>query len=196
MSDGPLAMAMVASAFLHLASGGGGMQGGGGLITAGVGWGGVVSIRFSGQDPRSFPSALVGMGWSSHDGCAEETVDVCCGIRRDVTWSIPFLCRELIRAVRACKTAAEERDTVAKECAAVRTAFKVPNPPLSGVWDLGSVKISGVGLGFRVQGFGVSGFGVSGVEVFRGLGQEFKIGGDRGARFVETSCPVRCLGAK
>lgn len=33
--------------------------------------------------------------------------------------------RELIRAVRACKTAAEERETVAKECAAVRTAFKV-----------------------------------------------------------------------
>jgi hypothetical protein len=105
------------------------------------------------------------MGWSSHDGCAEEAVDVCCGTRRDVTWSIPFLCRELIRAVRACKTAAEERDTVAKECAAVRTAFKVLNPPLSGVWDLGFV-ISGVGLGFGVWGFGVPGFGVSGFGVF------------------------------
>lgn len=32
--------------------------------------------------------------------------------------------RELIRAVRACKTAAEERATIAKECALIRTAFK------------------------------------------------------------------------
>jgi hypothetical protein len=32
--------------------------------------------------------------------------------------------RELIRAVRACKTLAEERETIAKECAAIRTAFK------------------------------------------------------------------------
>jgi len=32
--------------------------------------------------------------------------------------------RDLIRAVRACKTAAEERDIIAKECALIRTAFK------------------------------------------------------------------------
>ncbi|KIY94071.1 AP-1 complex subunit gamma-1 [Monoraphidium neglectum] len=32
--------------------------------------------------------------------------------------------RELIRAVRACKTAAEERDVIAKESAALREAFK------------------------------------------------------------------------
>lgn len=32
--------------------------------------------------------------------------------------------RELIRTVRACKTAAEERAVIAKECALIRTAFK------------------------------------------------------------------------
>ncbi len=32
--------------------------------------------------------------------------------------------RELIRAVRACKTAAEERDVIAKESAALREAFR------------------------------------------------------------------------
>jgi AP-1 complex subunit gamma-1 len=32
--------------------------------------------------------------------------------------------RELIRAVRACKTAAEEREVIAKESAAIRSAFK------------------------------------------------------------------------
>lgn len=32
--------------------------------------------------------------------------------------------RELIRAVRACKTAAEERAVIAQECARIRTAFK------------------------------------------------------------------------
>lgn len=32
--------------------------------------------------------------------------------------------RELIRSVRACKTAAEERAVVAQECALIRTAFK------------------------------------------------------------------------
>jgi hypothetical protein len=37
--------------------------------------------------------------------------------------------RELIRAVRACKTLAEERDTIAKECAAIRTAFKDEDNP-------------------------------------------------------------------
>jgi len=35
--------------------------------------------------------------------------------------------RELIRAVRACKTAAEERAVIAKECALIRTAFKDNN---------------------------------------------------------------------
>ncbi len=32
--------------------------------------------------------------------------------------------RELIRNVRACKTAAEERAVIAKECALIRSAFK------------------------------------------------------------------------
>lgn len=32
--------------------------------------------------------------------------------------------RDLIRAVRACKTAAEERDVIAKESAALREAFR------------------------------------------------------------------------
>lgn len=32
--------------------------------------------------------------------------------------------RELIRNVRACKTAAEERAVIAKECALIRTVFK------------------------------------------------------------------------
>ena len=35
--------------------------------------------------------------------------------------------RELIRAVRACKTAQEERAVIAKECALIRTAFKENN---------------------------------------------------------------------
>jgi AP-1 complex subunit gamma-1 len=37
--------------------------------------------------------------------------------------------RELIRAVRACKTAQEERAVIAKECALIRTAFKENNIP-------------------------------------------------------------------
>ena len=32
--------------------------------------------------------------------------------------------RDLIRQVRACKTQAEERETIAKECANIRTAMK------------------------------------------------------------------------
>lgn len=32
--------------------------------------------------------------------------------------------RELIRAVRNCKTAQEERSVIAKECAAIRNSFK------------------------------------------------------------------------
>ncbi|CAM9563518.1 unnamed protein product, partial [Discosporangium mesarthrocarpum] len=32
--------------------------------------------------------------------------------------------RQLIRLVRACKTAAEERSVIANECALIRTAFK------------------------------------------------------------------------
>jgi AP-1 complex subunit gamma-1 len=38
------------------------------------------------------------------------------------------VCRELIRAVRACKTAAEERDVIAKESAALREAFREQDP--------------------------------------------------------------------
>lgn len=36
----------------------------------------------------------------------------------------PPSCRDLIKQVRQCKTAAEERDVVAKESAALRQAFK------------------------------------------------------------------------
>ena len=32
--------------------------------------------------------------------------------------------RDLIRAIRACKTAQDERDLINKECAYIRTAFK------------------------------------------------------------------------
>lgn len=37
--------------------------------------------------------------------------------------------RDLIRAVRACKTAADERSTITKECALIRTAFKDDKNP-------------------------------------------------------------------
>lgn len=45
------------------------------------------------------------------------------------SWSMRRWCRrgvrrDLIRAVRACKTAAEERDVIAKESAALREAFR------------------------------------------------------------------------
>ena len=36
--------------------------------------------------------------------------------------------RDLIKAVRQCKTAAEERDVVAKECASIRTSIKADDP--------------------------------------------------------------------
>ncbi|MCO5584174.1 hypothetical protein L7F22_038097 [Adiantum nelumboides] len=39
-----------------------------------------------------------------------------------------LFCGDLIRQVRACKTAAEERDIIAKESAALRTAFKDDDP--------------------------------------------------------------------
>ena len=45
--------------------------------------------------------------------------------------------RELIRAVRACKTAAEERATIAKECALIRTAFKE-----QGEWHASSLVVA------------------------------------------------------
>ncbi len=32
--------------------------------------------------------------------------------------------RELIKTVRSCKTAQEEREVIAKECAQIRTSFK------------------------------------------------------------------------
>jgi len=37
--------------------------------------------------------------------------------------------RELIRNVRACKTAAQERECISKECAAIRTSFKEEDDP-------------------------------------------------------------------
>ena len=37
--------------------------------------------------------------------------------------------RELIRNVRAAKTAAEERAVIAKECALIRTAFRDEDSP-------------------------------------------------------------------
>lgn len=37
---------------------------------------------------------------------------------------VSYLGRDMIRAVRACKTAAEERGVIAKECANLRNAFK------------------------------------------------------------------------
>jgi hypothetical protein len=39
-----------------------------------------------------------------------------------------FLHRQLIRAVRSCKTQAEERDVIAKESAALREAFREQDP--------------------------------------------------------------------
>ena len=38
-----------------------------------------------------------------------------------------LLCRDLIRLVRQCKTAQEERDVIAKESAALRKAFQEQN---------------------------------------------------------------------
>ena len=32
--------------------------------------------------------------------------------------------RDLIRAIRACRTAQDERDLINKECASIRTSFK------------------------------------------------------------------------
>jgi AP-1 complex subunit gamma-1 len=34
------------------------------------------------------------------------------------------ICRDMIRSIRACKTAADERAVVAKECAVLRNAFR------------------------------------------------------------------------
>ena len=38
--------------------------------------------------------------------------------------------KDLIKSIRACKTAADERSVIAKESAAIRTAFKEENPDL------------------------------------------------------------------
>jgi hypothetical protein len=38
--------------------------------------------------------------------------------------SMSLKLRDLIRKVRACKTAAEERSVISKECAEIRTAIK------------------------------------------------------------------------
>lgn len=37
---------------------------------------------------------------------------------------MPSKLRDLIRAIRACKTAADERDVINKECAQIRNAFR------------------------------------------------------------------------
>ncbi|PHT81546.1 hypothetical protein T459_14561 [Capsicum annuum] len=39
-----------------------------------------------------------------------------------------FQCRDMIRAIRACKTAAEERGVVRKECAAIRASISENDP--------------------------------------------------------------------
>ncbi len=46
----------------------------------------------------------------------------CCSSAASVAMSVKL--RELIRSVRACKTAADERAVIAKECALIRTSFK------------------------------------------------------------------------
>lgn len=42
----------------------------------------------------------------------------------NLTKDVFYCCRDLVRKVRQCKTAAEERDVIAKESAALRQAFK------------------------------------------------------------------------
>lgn len=42
----------------------------------------------------------------------------------NLTKYVFYCCRDLVRKVRQCKTAAEERDVIAKESAALRQAFK------------------------------------------------------------------------
>ncbi len=47
-----------------------------------------------------------------------------CGLSVMVLEFELFSCRDMIRSIRACKTAADERAVVAKECATLRNAFK------------------------------------------------------------------------
>lgn len=55
---------------------------------------------------------------------------------------------ELIRSVRACKTQAEERETIAKECATIRTLLKTAGtlaagrPPSDEASDRGGYQIT------------------------------------------------------
>ncbi|CEG68748.1 Putative Vesicle coat complex AP-1, gamma subunit [Rhizopus microsporus] len=50
-------------------------------------------------------------------------------ISQEILAKLPlFRLKDLIRAVRACKTAAEERAVIQKESANIRTAFKSENP--------------------------------------------------------------------
>ena len=46
------------------------------------------------------------------------------GLHLHVIPALHAVCRELIRSVRKCKTAAEERTVIAKESAALRNAFQ------------------------------------------------------------------------
>lgn len=48
--------------------------------------------------------------------------------------------RELIRSIRACKTAAEERAVVARECALIRTAFKEDDNQFRRLAERGEMK--------------------------------------------------------
>ena len=84
--------------------------------------------------------------------------------------------RQLIRKVRACKTAAEERAVIATEGALIRTAFKDGNEPnrARNVAKLLYMHMLGEGVVdiVREGGGGGRGFGclcVGGVAVFGGV---------------------------
>ena len=50
--------------------------------------------------------------------------DVCCLSTHDLTMPVPLKLRDLIRAIRAARTAADERTVISKECAQIRDTFR------------------------------------------------------------------------